>query len=518
METKMRTSTRLLAALGAMSLSALGGVLVMSEPALAVDTPSPLTAAQVRGSIAYLQSEYGVSESEALRRLDLQRMNAVLDEQLALNYPDTFAGAEIDQAAGGLLLIHATDTRAIAQAVREVRDVEHIRVVGAKYSLKELYEVAGQLDAELNTHGGKQRVAEAVADVQQNAVVVYQHAGEQQAARATAAERKRLESESPASVDTRIARAAVRHGDRVKIRQMIGGKEKMKVSSGPVVTGLVSTPSCIPEYCGKPMRGGQRLDVRRNSPSPVYPNGEALNATWGQCTNGFNIKDSRGWSFILTAGHCTVGPNKTGDTRTFSSYETGRTPVGYELGDWENANVDGASSYPWDFALQPYVTTSTTNYAETWLSGYSRNLVNSYCWSSEGTNACTEGTFGITGYYGYGSIDIGWVVCGSGSADASSTSGYHSNIGYYNGTRCGGVTAKDGGIRTNLCMRPGDSGGPLFSEADSKAYGILTDGTDGSGKCPTNPAGREYSRYTPISNAFSLAKTQSGYTFNVHTS
>ncbi|MEO3781598.1 hypothetical protein ABGB16_33480 [Micromonospora sp. B11E3] len=276
MEAMMRTTKRLLAVVGALSLTALGGALAVAEPALAVDTPPPLAAAQVKGSIAYLRAAYGVSESEALRRLDLQRMNAVLDKELATRYPDTFAGAEIDQAGGGLLVIHATNPTVIAQAVRDVRDVRHIKVVSAKYSLKELNKVAGEIDAQLNTHGGKHRVAEAVADVQQNVVVVYQHAGEQQAAKASAAERKRLENAPPATVDARITQATARHGGRAVIRQMIGGTEKMKVASGPALTGLVSTPSCNPEYCGKPMRGGQRLDVKRNSLSPTYPSSDAL--------------------------------------------------------------------------------------------------------------------------------------------------------------------------------------------------------------------------------------------------
>lgn len=198
------------------------------------------------------------------------------------------------------------------------------------------------------------------------------------------------------------------------------------------------------------MRGGMRLDVLRNSASPVYPNGTALNAWWGECTNGFNVIDNRNWAFILTAGHCTVGPYKSGNTRTYSSYETGRIPVGYEDGNYENANIDGTPSYPWDFAIQPYYTTPTENYATYWLnSGGYRNTVDSWCWTSEGTKPCTDGDYGIKGYYGYSTIGTHWVVCGTGSGDASSTGGYHPNIGYRNGTRCGEVTGKDKGIVTN---------------------------------------------------------------------
>jgi streptogrisin C len=297
---------------------------------------------------------------------------------------------------------------------------------------------------------------------------------------------------------------------------MVTGDDLVKVLSGPMTAGPVNTNSCMPKLCAPPMRGGMRLDFNRNTAAPVYPSSDNLNAWWGECTNGFNMTDTRGWSYILTAGHCAVGPNKSGDTRSYSSYDTGRIPVGYELPDFENANVNGSEAYPWDFALQPYTSGSQASY---WLSGGARNLVDSYCFTYEGTQSCTEGNFGITGYYYYYSqIHTGWVVCGTGSSDANSAGGYHSNIGYSAGTRCGEVTVLNNGIRTNLCMRPGDSGGPLFSEIDNKAYGILSNGTTASGPCPSAPAGTEYSQYTPVQNVIIMAASQTGYGFNVRTS
>lgn len=47
-----------------------------------------------------------------------------------------------------------------------------------------------------------------------------------------------------------------------------------------------------------------------------------------------------------------------------------------------------------------------------------------------------------------------------------------SGAGYLVGTRCGRVLSTDVGINTDLCARPGDSGGPLYSQTDHTALGI----------------------------------------------
>ena len=49
--------------------------LVTGIPTVAAAQPGKTAPASVRGSIAYLVDRYGVSESEALRRLDLQRVS-----------------------------------------------------------------------------------------------------------------------------------------------------------------------------------------------------------------------------------------------------------------------------------------------------------------------------------------------------------------------------------------------------------------------------------------------------------
>lgn len=509
----MRNRARL-AVGGALLVVVPTAVVLASAPALAVDTPPPLVAEEVTGSITYLRTRYGVNDREALRRLDLQRINPAVNEALNKDYPDAFAGSHIDQERGGRLVVHATDTATVRRAVRRIRDAEHIDVVPARWSLKELQATANAIDSDLNPDDGKARVAEVSVDVEDNVVAVYQYSGAVQAAQGLSrgGEFDAAERAAPAVPDTRVAVKVSRVGGRAVHRQLVIGKPKMKHLSG-LPAGLSSVPSCDPRYCRRPMRGGQRLDVKRNQATSG-----SNNSYWGQCTNGFNLIDNRGWSFVLTAGHCTVGTGKVGDTRTYSSYETGRTPIGYEVGNLENGPIGSDSTYPYDYAIQPYLTTSSTNYSAYWLSNVGpRNLVNSYCWTSSSTKPCSEGSFGIVGYYSFASISVGWVVCGSGSGDASSYSGYPTNVGYAPGTRCGQVVGKDAGIVTNLCMRSGDSGGPLFSEVDSKAYGILSWGTQNKGSCSTSNPGTERNYYSPLSRILGHAHNQSGYSFGLRT-
>jgi streptogrisin C len=254
-----------------------------------------------------------------------------------------------------------------------------------------------------------------------------------------------------------------------------------------------------------------RLNILRSQAAPTDGSTGYNNAWWGECTNGFNVRDTRrGWSYVLTAGHCTVGAYKAGVNYSYSSAETGTNNVGYEVYNFENGPVGGGSTYPQDYAIQPYRDGNTAGY---WLGGGVRqNLVNSYCYKGSSTwQGCQEGAFAIRGVYSYDQIGIGWVTCGTGSGDSSSYSGYSANVGYSPGTRCGEVTRKNSGIVTNICTRPGDSGGPLFSEIDGRAYGILHGGYEGHGGCPTNPPGTEWSDYSPISVVMRHVNDQTVY-------
>jgi streptogrisin C len=237
-------------------------------------------------------------------------------------------------------------------------------------------------------------------------------------------------------------------------------------------------PTCHPLWCwGGPMRGGIRLDVPRDDRA----------RPWGGCTNGFNVEGAKnGWVYTLTAGHCVL----EGQAHAWQdvTYHNG-IAVGKENGGTaRNQSIA-------DYAIMPY----QGNQAQRWVLGTGPdNEVLSSCQAG----SCRNGTFGMRGVYRMDQIQTGWVVCETGSG--ASTGDYPQAIdslagnGYLPGTRCGQVTRKPDLIYTDICSRDGDSGGPLFSEVDSMAYGILKGGSDRKGACGSG----EVSWYTPLERIF----------------
>jgi streptogrisin C len=214
---------------------------------------------------------------------------------------------------------------------------------------------------------------------------------------------------------------------------------------------------CTIGSCTPPMRGGLRLDLY-SSLSSSYT---------GFCTNGFNVHSSNGWQWTVTAGHCLTNANYT------------------RHGNWVGAerwDTYVGDYYPYDGAVMPYVVSGGVNYAEYWLNGYAKNRV-FYTGSTS--------MFPIYGMYTYDQIKVGWAAC-------------HTGAGFY-GTKCGTVRSKDGGIRMNFTTQSGDSGGPLFSQVDNRAYAIL------KGHTSTD------SYYSALSVLLNRAYATSGLTFSINT-
>ncbi len=65
----------------------------------------PLDPALMIETIDYLTKEYGITTAEAMRRLELQRTSALLDEELLKSHPDSYGGMWIDHAGGGVLVV-----------------------------------------------------------------------------------------------------------------------------------------------------------------------------------------------------------------------------------------------------------------------------------------------------------------------------------------------------------------------------------------------------------------------------
>ncbi|MFF9487228.1 S1 family peptidase [Streptomyces sp. NPDC014676] len=160
--------------------------------------------------------------------------------------------------------------------------------------------------------------------------------------------------------------------------------------------------------------------------------GDAIYASSWRCSLGFNVQDSSGTQYFLTAGHCTDGAG------TWYSNSARTTAIGSTAG----------SSFPGnDYGIVRYTGSV----------------------SRPGTANGVDITRAAT-------PSVGTTVIRDGS-----TTGTHSGrVTALNATvNYGGGDVVSGLIQTTVCAEPGDSGGALYG-SNGTAYG-LTSG--GSGNC-----------------------------------
>jgi streptogrisin C len=393
--------------LGAIALITVGlGIGVVPAAAAAAEpirlaTQEPLDPALMGATIEYLTKEYGITTAEAMRRLELQRTSALLDEELQKSYPDSYGGMWLDHDNGGVLVVGATDPAVIQAALREAPDYAHMRV---------------------------NRVARSLAFLQASAAKIMAVEG--------AVRREQTGDDPPettfdviASVDE-VTNTVLVTGPHAS-KYSSGGLEQAHTLSAGTVTLSTAWPSVIDDACyirgcEKPMRGGVQLQLYQS----------LSGSAGGNCTNGFNVRSSNGWQWTVTAGHCLKNANYTRHNGSWVGAERWDTFVG--------------THYGYDGAILPYVVTGGVNYATYWLSG----RPDYYVFATGVSSA-----YPIRGMYTYSQIKVGWAACHTGAG--------------YNGTRCGRVVGKDGSIRMSFATQNGDSGGPLFSQVDQRAYGIL---------------------------------------------
>nr|WP_240449219.1 S1 family peptidase [Streptomyces harenosi] len=166
--------------------------------------------------------------------------------------------------------------------------------------------------------------------------------------------------------------------------------------------------------------------------SKLIQGGDAIYASSWRCSLGFNVQDSSGTQYFVTAGHCTDGAG------TWYSNSGRTTVIGTTTG----------SSFPGnDYGIVRY----------------------SGSVSRPGTANGVDITRAAT-------PSVGTTVIRDGS-----TTGTHSGrVTALNATvNYGGGDIVSGLIQTTVCAEPGDSGGPLYG-SNGVAYG-LTSG--GSGNC-----------------------------------
>ena len=180
--------------------------------------------------------------------------------------------------------------------------------------------------------------------------------------------------------------------------------------------------------------GAIRVERTPGKFSKLISGGDAIYTSGWRCSLGFNVRDSAGNYYFLTAGHCTDGAGAW-----YSN--SGRTTV---LGS------TAGSSFPTnDYGIVRYTNTSVTK----------------------------SGTVGGVDITSAANATVGMSVTRRGSTTGThggSVTGLNATVNY------GGGDIVYGMIRTNVCAEPGDSGGPLYS--GSRAIG-LTSG--GSGNCST---------------------------------
>ncbi|MFE0651770.1 S1 family peptidase [Streptomyces sp. NPDC059534] len=225
-------------------------------------------------------------------------------------------------------------------------------------------------------------------------------------------------------------------GDAVLAADVAGTAWRVDPATGTVVVTADSTVSpaeiaAIRHKAGA-HAGALRIERTPGTFNKLISGGDAVYASSWRCSLGFNVKDSAGNYYFLTAGHCTDGAG------TWYS-NSGRTTV---LGS------TAGSSFPTnDYGIVRYTNTSVTK----------------------------SGAVGSVDITSAANATVGMSVTRRGS-----TTGIHSGTvtGLNATVNYGGGDIVYGMIQTNVCAEPGDSGGPLYS--GSRAIG-LTSG--GSGNC-----------------------------------
>ncbi|MFF8832754.1 S1 family peptidase [Streptomyces sp. NPDC015131] len=178
--------------------------------------------------------------------------------------------------------------------------------------------------------------------------------------------------------------------------------------------------------------GALRIERTPGRFTKLISGGDATYASSWRCSLGFNVRDSAGTTFFLTAGHCTDGAG------TWYANQAKTTVLGPTTG----------SSFPNnDYGIVRYSNSSIAK----------------------------PGTVGGVDITSAANATVGMSVTRRGSTTGThsgTVTGLNATVNY------GGGDVVYGMIRTNVCAEPGDSGGPLYS--GSRAIG-LTSG--GSGNC-----------------------------------
>lgn len=182
---------------------------------------------------------------------------------------------------------------------------------------------------------------------------------------------------------------------------------------------------------------GDRVRIERTTGvlDTLIRGGDAIYGGGGRCSLGFNVRNSSGTQYLLTAGHCTNIATNWYANSSQTSYIGYRTGTSFPGNDYGIVRYDSSISRPGSVNLYNGSTQDITRSGEAFVGQSVRR--------SGSTTGLRSGT----------------------------VQGLNATVNYAEGTVYGL-------IRTNVCAEGGDSGGSLFS--GTTALG-LTSG--GSGNC-----------------------------------
>ncbi|MGK5445322.1 S1 family peptidase [Micromonospora sp. URMC 105] len=182
--------------------------------------------------------------------------------------------------------------------------------------------------------------------------------------------------------------------------------------------------------------GAVRIEAEAGVLSTRISGGQAIYAGGGgRCSLGFNVRNSAGTQFFITAGHCTNISSSWYSNSAQTSYLGARTGTSFPGNDYGIVQYNSSVSRPGNVSL---------------YNGSFQDITSA------------------------GNAFVGQAVRRSGSTTglrSGSVTALNATVNYAEGS-------VSGLIRTNVCAEPGDSGGSLF--AGTVALG-LTSG--GSGNC-----------------------------------
>jgi hypothetical protein len=297
-----------------------------------------------------------------------------------------------------------------------------------------------------------------------------------------------------AQVDEVGNRVDVWTADRAATTRVLAGlgtdRDAVVVRTAPKE---ISTDCSVYE-CDPPMRGGILVRLATKDKDHL-----------DYCSAAFNVQDDDGDLFTTTAGHC-ISQLLPRNPRFIVSLKNDKV-----IGDIASTrSVYADTRNP----RLDYAFVRVTQTDEWFPAGHSKNAILFQCSTQQNPpQPCDAAnnslTYPITGTKNYDDMAVGEVVCMAGASPMQNA--------VKPGVRCGEITDKpDGGIKTNICAKRGDSGSPLFNQATHQAYGI-ENAVASQDTGPCLPAAEQETFYTPISAALAAATASKGRTYSVIT-